>query len=180
MAEYLIQDSTLTAIADAVRTKTKKTDTILVSNIADEILSMPSGSAELNFKVVGGTTQPTDPIENMIWVYTDEEITTWTFSSQQPTSPVPGMVWFATIVDSNITFNALKENELNIYPITAKQYSSGAFVSREVSIYQENQWRAWWNGVIFNNGTDYVGGFTVNAGGATASVGSTIYLHRDR
>lgn len=139
------------------------------------------GSAgEINFAVVGGLEQPSNPVENTIWVYTSDEITSWVFGSQQPTSPVEGMVWFATVVDSNITFNAVKENELNIYPITAKQYIEGAFISKDASIYQEGQWRAWWNGVVFNNGTDYVGGFTINAGGATASVGNTIYIYRDR
>jgi len=43
MAEYLIQDTTLIAIGDAVRTKTEKTDLIPVSKLADEILSISTG-----------------------------------------------------------------------------------------------------------------------------------------
>lgn len=43
MAEYLIQDTTLTAIANAVRAKTKKSDAILVSNLAEEINQIPLG-----------------------------------------------------------------------------------------------------------------------------------------
>lgn len=44
-----------------------------------------SGSGEgLNFKVVGGTTQPASPKENTIWVNTDTEITSWDFSVTEP------------------------------------------------------------------------------------------------
>ena len=40
--------------------------------------------ANLNFKLVGGTTEPASPSENMIWVDTDAEITSWVFSATQP------------------------------------------------------------------------------------------------
>lgn len=40
MAEYLIKDTTLFDIANAIRAKTKKTDIILVSNLASEIDSI--------------------------------------------------------------------------------------------------------------------------------------------
>lgn len=43
-----------------------------------------SGSNGLNFKVVGGTTQPTNPCENTIWVDTDIDITSWFFDDYNP------------------------------------------------------------------------------------------------
>lgn len=44
-----------------------------------------SGSgAGLNFKIVGGTTQPANPSENTIWVNTDADITGWMFSAKNP------------------------------------------------------------------------------------------------
>lgn len=43
-----------------------------------------TGGAGLNFKVVGGTTQPSSPKENTIWVNTDTPITSWDFSSEAP------------------------------------------------------------------------------------------------
>ena len=52
-----------------------------------------SGGGGLNFKVVGGTTQPTNPTENTIWVNTSVSITDWVFSATEPTTPVEGMVW---------------------------------------------------------------------------------------
>lgn len=42
--------------------------------------------AGLNFKVVGGTTQPANTIQNTIWVNTDTEIPSYTFSGDAPNS----------------------------------------------------------------------------------------------
>jgi hypothetical protein len=40
-----------------------------------------SGGTELNFDIVGGTTEPTNPTENMIWVNTNVEIADYIFSA---------------------------------------------------------------------------------------------------
>ena len=42
------------------------------------------GGTSLNFKVVGGTTAPSNPKENTIWVDTDTAIHTWDFSATEP------------------------------------------------------------------------------------------------
>lgn len=42
------------------------------------------GGLPLNFKVVGGTTQPANTKENTLWVNTNEKITTWVVSDQEP------------------------------------------------------------------------------------------------
>lgn len=83
MAEYLIKDTTLSNIADAIRDKTGKTDEILVSNMATEIAEISTG-AELNFEVVGGTVQPENSKENTIWINTYTEITSWDFYATEP------------------------------------------------------------------------------------------------
>lgn len=43
-----------------------------------------SGGTSLNFKVVGGTTAPSNPKENTIWVNTDHKITEWHFGADEP------------------------------------------------------------------------------------------------
>lgn len=43
-----------------------------------------SGGIELNFKVVGGTSAPSSPIENTIWINTSAEITGWRFCAKDP------------------------------------------------------------------------------------------------
>ena len=143
MAEYLIQDTTLTAIADAVRTKTETTGSILVSDMASKINSIQTGSDVLNFEVVGGTTQPSNPKENTIWVDTDAEITSWVFSATEPTEPTEGMVWIFIGTSSTVEFNALKNNDIQVYPISAKQYISGAWVDKTAESYQSGAWAEW-------------------------------------
>lgn len=44
------------------------------------------GGSQLNFRVIGGTVQPTSAKENDIWVNTDADITGWAISAEQPTS----------------------------------------------------------------------------------------------
>lgn len=44
MAEYLIQDTTLTEIADAIRAKTGKTDAIPTTDMASEIAGIQTGT----------------------------------------------------------------------------------------------------------------------------------------
>jgi len=101
------------------------------------------GNSSLNFKVVGSTTEPVNPKENMIWVNTDQEITSWEFSFTQPAEPEEGMVWIGTSTTSPAKFNALKKNSIQVYPIDAKQYVSGAWVARTAKSYQGNAWVPW-------------------------------------
>lgn len=42
------------------------------------------GGASLNFKVVGGTSAPSSPTANTIWVNTDTAITGWHFGADEP------------------------------------------------------------------------------------------------
>ena len=52
------------------------------------ILNMNGGRSagnDLNFKVVGGTSAPSNPKENTIWVNTSTAITSWDFSATEPT-----------------------------------------------------------------------------------------------
>ena len=120
-----------------------------------------SGSGGLNFKVVGGTSQPASPKENTIWVNTDTGITSYIFSITEPESPVDGMVWISTGTSSPVGFNALKKNGIQVYPISAKQYISGAWTDVTAKSYQGGEWVYWWNGEIYTNGfewTEHTGG----------------------
>lgn len=98
------------------------------------------GGGGLNYKVVGGTSAPSNPKENTIWVNTSTEITSHVFSATQPTGS-EGMVWFKTETICNVNFNALKKNVLQVYPLSAKQYVSGAWVDKTAKIYQGGAWK---------------------------------------
>lgn len=98
--------------------------------------------AELNFEVVGGTSAPASPKENTIWVNTNTAITDWVFSATQP-SAKSGRVWISTGTSSPIEFNALKKNGIQVYPISAKQYVSSAWVDVTAKSYQNGEWAEW-------------------------------------
>ena len=94
-----------------------------------------SGGANLNFKVVGGTTQPSSPAENTIWVNTSTAITSYVFSPTQPTGS-DGMVWISTGLSSSAEFNALKKNNITVRPTGCKQYINGAWQNKVAEVYQ--------------------------------------------
>lgn len=110
------------------------------------------GGANLNFKVVGSTTQPTSPKENTIWVNTDTKISEWVFSATKPVNPTDGMVWVSTGTSSGAEFNALKKNGIQVYPIAAKQYVPNEWVDKTAKIYQNGAWEDWWDGYLYDYG----------------------------
>lgn len=104
-----------------------------------------SGGA-LNFKV---KTYPSEtelkadkPRENTIGVITTTTMTSWVFSATEPKEPEVGMVWIITGTSSGNEFNALKNNALQVYLLSAKQYASNAFVDVPSYIYQDGEWKA--------------------------------------
>lgn len=105
------------------------------------IIRRGGGGASLNYKVVGGTTQPTSPKENTIWVNTDTKITSHVFSATEPTNPVEGMVWFKTGASGSVVFNALKKNIIEVCVTGCQQYASGAWASKTAQTYIGGKWR---------------------------------------
>lgn len=126
-------------------------------------MNMNSRETSLNFKIIGGTTQPTNPTENMIWVNTDVDISSWTFSVEEPSNPVESMVWFNTDRSSLVEFNALKENTLHVYPCSSYQYIDNIWTDVVSYTYQNGEWSEWWTGQLFDNGNQWknvTGGWT--------------------
>lgn len=123
------------------------------------------GGGGLNFSVVGGTSQPVNPKENTIWVNTETEISGWVFSAEEPGEPAEGMVWISTGLSSTVEFNALKKNGIQVYPISAKQYVSGAWVDKTAKSYHSGAWKEWIT-YLYNKGdecTDLTGGWVATA-----------------
>lgn len=56
MAEYLIQDTTLTAIAEAIRSKTQDTANILTEDMAEQIESISVETYSIEVTVDSGAT----------------------------------------------------------------------------------------------------------------------------
>lgn len=128
-----------------------------LQNILNQINNLPDGddSGGLNFEIVGGTSQPSNPTENMIWVNTSTTITSWVFSEEQPSNPSNGMIWVYIGESSNVRFNALKNNVIQICPHGIKQYVNGTWVDKTAKSYQNNEWVDWWNGELYDSGEKY-------------------------
>ena len=76
-----------------------------------------------------------------------------------------GFVWISTGTASAIEINALKKNGIQVYPLSAKQYISGAWVDVEAKSYQNGEWVEWLM-YLYNSGneyTDITGGFYYEA-----------------
>ena len=129
------------------------------------------GGGGLNFKVVGGTDAPSNPKENMIWINTSTAITDWVFSATQPPE-TSSRVWISIGTSSAVEFNALKKNGIQVYPISAKQYVSGAWVDKTAKSYQNGKWVDWIR-YIFDNGVVKEGGSwqsTISGGYITQAI----------
>ena len=137
--EYMVNIADLTSVANAIRAKNKTNDYLM---FPDGFVSaiQAGGGADLNFEVVGGTTQPSNPKENTIWVNTNAEITGWIFSVEEPDTPTSGMIWIKVGVVSDTSFNALKENSFLVYPLYASQYINNAFEVAPTKIYYTGTW----------------------------------------
>lgn len=135
-----------------------------------------SGGASLNFKVVGGTSVPSNPSANTIWVNTSTAISDWVFSATQPTGAT-GRVWIQTDKASTVAFNALKKNNIMVYPVSVKQYVSSKWVDKTAKTWNGSKWIDWYNGEIFLNGnqyTDITGGWKAcNGSGQKVTIGSS-------
>lgn len=170
----------LTAIADAIRSRSGKGEKLTLDQMPTEITGLQS----LSFEVVGNP-QPENPKENTIWVDTDVEITGWDFSAAEPANPAEGMVWFSTGTASSVAFNALKENSVMVYPLSAKQYVSGAWVNVTAKSYLNGAWVDWfvWNGQLYQSGNEFTnetgGWYAANNESLTESTIASIARNED-
>lgn len=133
------------------------------------------GSNPLNFKIVPYATEEellaASPKENTVGIVTTDTITSWIFSATEPTEPMEGMVWITTGISSSVEFNALKKNGIQVYPTSAKQHISGAWVDKNAKSYQGGKWADWMY-VILGDGGTVIGDFnTIQSGyGGSASL----------
>lgn len=86
------------------------------------------GGGGLNLKVVGGTTQPTNPRENTIWINTNIPITGYFLSHTQPNTQIEGLIWLKT-ANTGVEINVGKKNPIVLYLSTAKLYTGGKWIS---------------------------------------------------
>ena len=162
MAKIITDTQHYSDIAAAIRIKNETETLYKPSEMAPAILAIQGGGADLNFEVVGGTTQPENPKENTIWVNTDQEITGWSFSGIALSEPNEGVVWFEIGDYNSVGVNILTENEAFVYPLNAKQYVDGSWTVVPAKTYSNSQWLEWFTYLINGNNlcTAITGGWT--------------------
>lgn len=100
------------------------------------------GSGGLNFTIIGSATQPASAAENTIWVQGDA-ITNYQFSVDEPANPTEGLLWISVGTSSNVAFSVSASNPIYVYPVSCRQYVSGAWVTRTAKSYLNGQWVDW-------------------------------------
>lgn len=114
-----------------------------------------STGGDLNFDIVGGISAPTNPKENTIWIHTNQEIVGWHIDFIEPDNPEEGMIWLIIGTTNNYKINMLKENGIQVYPISAKQYIDGVWKDVPVKSYQNGNWVSWIM-YLYNEGDECV------------------------
>ena len=131
-----------------------------------------TGGGSLNFNVKSYPSEvelkADKPRENTIGVITTTTITSWVFSAKEPSEPEVGMVWFSVGKESSVEFNALKNNTLKVYPLTANQYIGDKFEEKTAFSYQGSEWCNWIK-YLFNYGKVGNSWSASNMRGTTAS-----------
>lgn len=177
---YIAKAADLKAVADAIREKGQTSGQLVFpGGFADTIRALRTG-AELNFEIVGGTTQPSNPKGNTIWVNTSTTITSWAFSAEAPASPKSGMVWIKVLASSNSQFNAMgDENVWMVYPNSAFQYVSNSWVGKDAQIYQGGAWQKFWDKYYLKGSEQYadITGGWKGVGQAATITDEGIYLY---
>lgn len=104
----------------------------------------------LNFAVVAypsevelNTAIPEDTTITTVGVVTTNPITGWYFIAEQPENMAEGELWFSTAKSSALAFNALKKNNVTVYPVSAKQMVSGTLKEVTAKTYQGGEWVEW-------------------------------------
>lgn len=110
------------------------------------IYSLAGGGVPLNFKIVAYESEEAlkaaKPEENTIGVVTGQ-ISGFVFSATEPPNPVDDMLWIKVGSYSPGAFNALKKNVIQICPLYAKQYVSGAWIDVVAMNYLDGAWVEW-------------------------------------
>jgi hypothetical protein len=127
----------------------------------------------LNFKIIGGTSQPTNPVGNILWVETSVEITNWAFSYEQPAGK-EGKIWIHDLATGQLTLDMLENNSIILSPTYCQQYINGQWVEKKAYVYQNSSWTRL-NRLpqyIYNNGDQcesITGGWSTSTSSSTNS-----------
>lgn len=97
------------------------------------------GGGGLYLRVVGGTSKPTSPRENTIWINTSAAVSGYVLSPTQPETDLEGVVWLK-IADSGVEINVGKKNAVLLHLSRAAIKIGGKFAYSEGWVYSGGRW----------------------------------------
>ena len=99
-----------------------------------------SGGGGLNLRIVDGNTQPTNPVENLIWINTETRIPNWYWQASEPSQKETGTLWIgASSVASNV-LSLLRHNVLEAGIGTIRQWNGSSWVVVGGKVYYNGAW----------------------------------------
>ena len=110
------------------------------------IIRRGGGSGGVNYRVKAyphSSDIPSTAKENTIAVVTTNEITDICFSPNEPTVKTTGLLWIKVGSSSPAKFNAIKKNSIILYPLYAKLYIGGKWISVVAKSYLNGVWVNW-------------------------------------
>lgn len=97
--------------------------------------------SDLNLKIVNGTSAPSSPAENTIWVNTDAEIPSWVISPVQPENSTEGQVWIEILDPGVAAINVLEKNGMWLPLNRVLQYDGSTWVGKDAKVYKGGAWQ---------------------------------------
>lgn len=112
-----------------------------IDDLPSLIAQIPTGGGSIGLTVVGGTTQPSNPDENTIWVNTSTEITSWCVQNTEPSSPSAGMVWITLKPSISNVINLSDSGTFLAGFGMSRQYVSGEWVIMDAYLFANSAWQ---------------------------------------
>ena len=100
-----------------------------------------TGGFGLNLKIVNGTTMPSNPRENTVWVETAVAIKSYAIQISAPENPAEGMLFLKNKEGVGVEVNIGKKNPLNVRLSAAQLYTGGKWTNLNAYIYMNGAWK---------------------------------------
>lgn len=100
------------------------------------------GGMELT--IIVDTVRPAKVTHNAIWVDSDVDATSYALTAAEPENPEAGALWISIGDGGKIkVVSPVGDNWITVYPISAKQFIDGEWVTKVAKSYQNGEWVDW-------------------------------------
>lgn len=101
------------------------------------------GGGDIKLKVVGGTTQPSNPKEGTIWIKTSSDIGNVYFTNASPESPALNDIWICVNASWISRYIQISEKPYTQLPVGfCCQWNGSYWNGRESKVYMNSAWYA--------------------------------------